>query len=307
MTYLIASDLPAAPAGERFRALLARPGILQLPGAHNGMAALQARDAGFDALYLSGAAMTAQMGLPDLGIITVDEVAFFIRQLARASGLPVLVDGDTGYGEALNVMHMVRCFEDAGAAAVHIEDQLLPKKCGHLNDKKLADPHDMAAKIAAAAKARRHLFVIARTDAAASEGIDGAVARAELYLQAGADAIFPEALTTAEMFREFAARVKAPLLANMTEFGRTPFFTADEFQAMGYRMVIWPVSSLRVANKAQAELYAAIRRDGGTQNMVERMQTRAELYAAIGYHDFESLDHSIARTVIPQAMPQRHT
>ena len=307
MTYLIASDLPAAPAGERFRALLARPGILQLPGAHNGMAALQARDAGFDALYLSGAAMTAQMGLPDLGIITVDEVAFFIRQLARASGLPVLVDGDTGYGEALNVMHMVRCFEDAGAAAVHIEDQLLPKKCGHLNGKKLADPHDMAAKIAAAAKARRHLFVIARTDAAASEGIDGAVARAELYLQAGADAIFPEALTTAEMFREFAARVKAPLLANMTEFGRTPFFTADEFQAMGYRMVIWPVSSLRVANKAQAELYAAIRRDGGTQNMVERMQTRAELYAAIGYHDFESLDHSIARTVIPQAMPQRHT
>jgi methylisocitrate lyase len=307
MTYLIASDLPAAPAGERFRALLARPGILQLPGAHNGMAALQARDAGFDALYLSGAAMTAQMGLPDLGIITVDEVAFFIRQLARASGLPVLVDGDTGYGETLNVMHMVRCFEDAGAAAVHIEDQLLPKKCGHLNDKKLADPHDMAAKIAAAAKARRHLFVIARTDAAASEGIDGAVARAELYLQAGADAIFPEALTTAEMFREFAARVKAPLLANMTEFGRTPFFTADEFQAMGYRMVIWPVSSLRVANKAQAELYAAIRRDGGTQNMVERMQTRAELYAAIGYHDFESLDHSIARTVIPQAMPQRHT
>ena len=307
MTYLIATDLPAAPAGERFRALLARPGILQLPGAHNGMAALQARDAGFDALYLSGAAMTAQMGLPDLGIITVDEVAFFIRQLARASGLPVLVDGDTGYGEALNVMHMVRCFEDAGAAAVHIEDQLLPKKCGHLNDKKLADPHDMAAKIAAAAKARRHLFVIARTDAAASEGIDGAVARAELYLQAGADAIFPEALTTAEMFREFAARVKAPLLANMTEFGRSPFFTADEFQAMGYRMVIWPVSSLRVANKAQAELYAAIRRDGGTQNMVERMQTRAELYAAIGYHDFESLDHSIARTVIPQAMPQRHT
>ena len=307
MTYLIAADLPAAPAGERFRALLALPEILQLPGAHNGIAALQAREAGFAALYLSGAAMTAQMGLPDLGIITVDEVAFFVRQLARAAGLPVLVDGDTGYGEALNVMHMVRCFEDAGAAAVHIEDQLLPKKCGHLNDKKLADPHDMAAKIAAAARARRHLFLIARTDAAASEGIDGAVARAELYLQAGADAIFPEALTTAEMFREFAARVKAPLLANMTEFGRTPFFTAAEFQAMGYRMVIWPVSSLRVANKAQAELYAAIRRDGGTHNMVERMQTRAELYAAIGYHDFEALDHSIARTVIPRAMPQRHT
>ena len=139
MTYLVAADLPTAPAGERFRALLARPGILQMPGAHNGMAALQAKAAGFEALYLSGAAMTASMGIPDLGMITVDEVCFFVRQITRATGLPLLVDGDTGYGEALNVMHMVRSFEDAGAAAVHIEDQLLPKKCGHLNDKKLAD------------------------------------------------------------------------------------------------------------------------------------------------------------------------
>ena len=306
MTYLVAADLPAASAGERFRALLSRPGILQMPGTQNGMAALQAKAAGFDACYLSGAAMTASMGLPDLGVITVDEVCFFIRQVARASGLPVLVDGDTGYGEALNVMHMVRSFEDAGAAAVHIEDQLLPKKCGHLNDKKLADAHDMAAKIAAAAKARRHLYIVARTDAAASEGIEGAVARAQLYLQAGADAIFPEALNTAEMFREFARRMPdAVLLANMTEFGRTPFYTAAEFQDMGYKMVIWPVSSLRVANKAQAELYAAIRRDGGAQNMVDRMQTRAELYATIGYHDYEALDASIVTTIIPAGMPQR--
>ena len=306
MTYLVASDLPARPAGERFRALLDSPGILQLPGAHNGQAALQARAAGFEGLYLSGAAMTASMGLPDLGIITVDEVCFFIRQIARASGLPLLVDGDTGYGEALNVMHMVRAFEEAWAGAVHIEDQLLPKKCGHLNDKKLADAHDMAAKVAAAARARRHLVLVARTDAAASEGIDGAVARARLYLEAGADAIFPEALTTAEMFREFARRMPgAKLLANMTEFGRTPFFTASEFEEMGYSMVIWPVSSLRVANKAQEELYAAIRRDGGTQKMIERMQTRAELYATIGYGDYEALDASIVRTVVPQGMPQK--
>ena len=305
MTYLVAADLPTAPAGERVRALLGRPGILELPGAHNGMAALQAKAAGFQALYLSGAAMSAQMGLPDLGVITVDEVCFFIRQIARASALPVLVDGDTGYGEALNVMHMVRCFEDSGAAAVHIEDQLLPKKCGHLNDKKLADPHDMAAKIAAAVRARRHLFVIARTDAAASEGMDGAVARARLYLQAGADAIFPEALTSAEMFRAFAERAKAPLLANMTEFGRTPFFTAREFEQMGYKMVIWPVSSLRVANKAQAELYTAIRRHGSTESMIERMQTRAELYEMIGYHAYEALDASIVQTVVPHGMPQR--
>jgi methylisocitrate lyase len=305
MTYLVAADLPAGAAGERFRALLQQPGILQIPGAHNGIAALQAKAAGFQAIYLSGAAMTAQMGLPDLGIITVDEVCFLIRQVTRASGLPVLVDGDTGYGEVLNVMHMVRSFEYAGAAAVHIEDQLLPKKCGHLNDKKLADPHDMATKVAAAAKARRHLYVIARTDAAASEGLDGAVARANLYLQSGADAIFPEALCSAEMFREFAERVNAPLLANMTEFGRTPFFTASEFEAMGYRMVIWPVSSLRVANKAQEELYAALRRDGGTHKMLDRMQTRAELYATIGYDEFEALDASLVKTVVPLEMPGR--
>ena len=300
MTYLVADDFPAEPAGIRFRRLLERPEILQIPGAHNGMAALQARDAGFSALYLSGAAMSASMGLPDLGIITVDDVCFFVRQVARASGLPVLTDGDTGYGEALNVMRMVRSFEDAGAGAVHIEDQLLPKKCGHLNDKKLADARDMAAKVDAARKARRHLFIIARTDAAASEGIDGAVARAKLYIEAGADAIFPEALTTRDMFIEFARRMPGvKLLANMTEFGRTPFFTAAEFQEFGYRLVIWPVSSLRVANKAQAELYASIREHGGTHKLVERMQTRAELYAAIGYHDYEALDASIVTTVIP--------
>jgi methylisocitrate lyase len=306
MPYLVAADSPDEPAGSRFRRLVERGGILKMPGAHNGMAALQAKGAGFEALYLSGAAMTASMGLPDLGVITVDEVAFFIRQIARSSGLPLLVDGDTGYGEALNVMHMVRVFEEAGAGAVHIEDQLLPKKCGHLNDKRLADAHDMAAKVAAAAKARRHLYLIARTDAAASEGMDGAVARAQLYLDAGADAIFPEALTTAEMFREFARRMPGVrLLANMTEFGRTPFFTASEFEAMGYRMVIWPVSALRVANKAQEKLYAAIARDGGTQNMIEAMQTRAELYATIGLHDYEALDASIVRTIIPEGMPQK--
>jgi methylisocitrate lyase len=264
------------------------------------MAALQAKRAGFLGAYLSGAAMSASMGLPDLGIITVEDVCFFVRQVARASGLPVLVDGDTGYGEALNVMHMVRAFEDAGAGAVHIEDQLLPKKCGHLNDKKLASPQDMAAKVAAAAKARRHLYIIARTDAAAREGMDGAVARAQMYLDAGADAIFPEALTTPEMFREFASRIKAPLLANMTEFGKTPFFTASEFEAMGYKMVIWPVSSFRVAAKAQEDLYATIRETGATEAMLPRMQTRAELYDMIGYHEFEALDASIIATIQPQ-------
>lgn len=300
MSYLTASEHSSTPAGERFRALINRPGIVEIPGSHNGMAALQAKAAGFQALYLSGAAMSASMGLPDLGVITVEEVCFFIRQVSRASGLPVLVDGDTGYGEVLNVMQMVRAFEDNGAAAVHIEDQLLPKKCGHLNDKKLADVQDMAAKVAAAARARRRLFIIARTDAVASEGMEGAVARAKAYLQAGADAIFPEALTSADMFRDFARRLpNVPLLANMTEFGRTPFFTSAEFEQMGYKMVIWPVSSLRVANKAQARLFAAIRQDGGTQKMLDEMQTRAELYQTIGYQDYEALDASIVASIIP--------
>jgi len=300
MPYLLSSDLPPSPAGQRFRSLMDRNRILGIPGAHNGMASLQAKAAGFEAVYLSGAAMTASMGLPDLGIITVDEVAFFIRQVARSSGLPVLVDGDTGYGEALNVMHMVRVFEDAGAGAVHIEDQLLPKKCGHLNDKKLADPYDMAAKVAAAVRARRDLVIVARTDAAASEGIEGAVSRAKLYLEAGADAIFPEALTNAEMFRAFAERLPGvPLLANMTEFGRTPFFTAGEFEEMGYRMVIWPVSSLRVANKAQEYLYRTLAREGSTEPMLPHMQTRAELYDLIGLHDYEALDKSIVTTILP--------
>jgi methylisocitrate lyase len=196
-------------------------------------------------------------------------------------------------------MHMVRSFEDAGAAAVHIEDQVLPKKCGHLNDKKLVPVGEMAAKIAAAVKARRHLYVIARTDAAGSEGIDGAVTRARRYLEAGADAVFPEALTSEAMFREFATRVEAPLLANMTEFGRTPFLTATQFESLGYAMLIWPVSSLRVAAKAQENLYRTLRSQGSAQSLLGVMQTREELYRTIGYADYEALDASIMRSTLP--------
>jgi methylisocitrate lyase len=304
MTYLLASALPQETAGLRLRKLLQRPGILRMPGAYNGLAARQAKAAGFEALYLSGGAMSASMGLPDLGVMTLEDVCVFVRQVSRAAQLPVLVDGDTGFGEALNVMHMVRAFEDAGAAAVQIDDQQLPKKCGHLNDKKLVRPHEMAAKIAAAAKARRHLYIVARTDAAESEGLPGAIARARLYMEAGADAIFPEALQDAAAFRTFAEAVKAPLLANMTEFGRSPAITADELQALGYKMVIWPVSALRMAAKAHADLYAGIVRDGGTHRFLERMQTRAELYETIGYHDFEALDSSIVASVVPETPRQ---
>jgi methylisocitrate lyase len=271
-----------------------------MPGAHNGLAALQAKAAGFKALYLSGAAMSASMGLPDLGILTLDDVLFFVRQIVRASALPLLVDGDTGFGEALNVMNTVRRFEEAGAAAIQLEDQVLPKKCGHLNDKKLASPDDMAAKIAAASRARRTLLILARTDAAADEGLNRAIDRARLYIRAGADAIFPEALTTEAMFAEFAAAMgDVPLLANMTEFGRSPAMSADALQDLGYRMVIWPVSSLRVANRAQQELYAELAREGAVTGALDRMQTRAELYELIDLAGYEALDATIVSSRLP--------
>ena len=287
---------PDRSAGDRLRALLRRPGIVGVPGAHDALSARLAQRAGFEALYLSGAALSASMALPDLGVITLEELCHATRQLVRATGLPVLVDGDTGYGEALNVMRLVRELEDAGAAAVQIEDQMLPKKCGHLNDKRLADADDMARKIAAARRARTHLQIIARTDAAASS-LDDAIQRARLYRAAGADIIFPEALTSDDDFRVFAAA--GPLLANMTEFGRTPYRAAKDFEALGFKLVIWPVSSLRVAAKAVADVYAHLAATGETAGMLGRMLTRAELYETLGYHDFEALDQSIAASVVP--------
>jgi methylisocitrate lyase len=178
----------------------------------------------------------------------------------------------------------------------------LPKKCGHLNDKKLISPDEMAAKIAAAARARTHLYIIARTDAAASEGFEAAISRAKLYLEAGADAIFPEALTTKEMFRDFAGRIKAPLLANMTEFGKTPYLSARDFEALGYKMVIWPVSALRIAAKTQEGFYEHLRERDRADGMLGSMQSRAELYDLIGYADHEALDGSLKRTVVTDAM-----
>ena len=302
MNYLLPNPNDENPAGDRLRLLLRKPEIVRMPGAHNGLAALQAKAAGFEALYLSGAAMSASMGLPDLGILTLEDVLFFTRQIVGASGLPLLVDGDTGFGEVLNVMNTVRRLEEVGAAAIQIEDQVLPKKCGHLNDKKLATPEDMAAKVAAAARARRSLVIVARTDAVADEGIERAIDRARLYVKAGADAIFPEALITEAMFAEFAAAMGGvPLLANMTEFGRSPPMTAGALQDLGYKMVIWPVSSLRVANRAQQDLYGELAQHGATTDLVPRMQTRAELYDLIDLAGYESLDASIVASSVPQA------
>ncbi len=299
MTWLTERDRDPRPAGDRLAALWARPGIVRMPGAHDPLAALLARRAGFEALYLSGAAVSASLALPDLGVLTLSELTFFARAICRASGLPLVVDGDTGYGEALNVVRLVRELEDAGAAAVQLEDQVLPKKCGHLSDKRLVSAEEMARKVAAGVRAARHLRIIARTDAAASEGVEGAIARARLYLEAGAHAIFPEALTSAEDFRAFAAAVRCPLLANMTEFGKTPLLSADELARLGYTMVIWPVTSLRIAARAMDECYRELARAGTQASMVDRMQPRAELYDVIGYHDYEALDATIAKSVVP--------
>jgi len=298
-TWLDNDPLAGEPAGVRLQKLLARKEIVRAPGAHNAMAGLLAKDAGFEALYISGGAVTASLGLPDLGILTMEELCLIVRSIARTSGLPLIVDGDTGYGEALNAMRLVRELENSGAGAVHIEDQVLPKKCGHLNDKTLVPLSQMAAKIAAAKRASRNLVIIARTDAAASEGVEGAILRARAYADAGADVVFPDALRSKDEFKRFIDGVQKPVMVNMTEFGRTPLLTAEELQAIGARIVIWPVSSLRIAAFAMEGFYRDLAKDGTTEPQLERMQTRKRLYEVIGYHEFEALDESIVKSLLP--------
>ena len=299
MTWLEGNTRDTRSAGERLQELIDRPEILGVPGTHNGLAGMLAKDAGFEALYISGGAVTASMGLPDLGIMTLEELCFVTRMVSRSTDLPLIVDGDTGYGEVLNAMRVVKELEHAGAGAVHIEDQILPKKCGHLNDKRLNTPEDAAAKISAAVKARSHLRIIARTDAAAVEGLDGAIKRANLYHEAGADIVFPDALPSEDDFRKFAESVPGPKMANMTEFGRTPYFSAKQFEDMGYDIVIWPATSMRVAAHAMTELYAHIRDNGGCEALMDKMTSRADIYDTIDYYDYEALDAGIAKTVLP--------
>lgn len=296
MTWL--DQRPVRDLGSKLEGYWKRGGILRIPGAHDPLTGILARDAGFEALYLSGAAVTAARGLPDLGILTMDELVEMARNIVRVTGLPLIVDGDTGYGEILNTMRLVRELEDVGAAAVQLEDQVLPKKCGHLNGKQLVSPEQMAEKIAAAVKARCDLKIIARTDAAAMEGVDAAIARAKLYIEAGADAIFPEALGDRDAFRAFADAISVPLLANMTEFGNTPQTSAAEFEQLGYSMVIWPVSTLRIAAKAIEEFLAELSGTGSAATQLSRMQPRSGLYTTIGYYDYENLDTSIQKTVL---------
>jgi methylisocitrate lyase len=277
-------------AGQRLKAAMAAECPLQLVGTVNAYSALLAREAGFRAIYLSGAGVAnASFGLPDLGMTSLSDVCEDIRRITAATDLPLLVDADTGWGGAFNIARSVREIARAGAAGLHLEDQVQAKRCGHRPGKALVDTREMADRLRAAVDARPYadFTIMARTDAHAVEGQRAAVDRALAYVEAGADMIFAEALTSLEEYRQFTQAVQVPVLANLTEFGKTPFFTVRELATVGVQLVIYPLSAFRAMSRAALEVYTAIRRDGTQQAMVERMQTRQELYGVLGYDAFE--------------------
>ncbi|ACP36823.1 methylisocitrate lyase [Saccharolobus islandicus] len=267
--------------------------FLIVPGVFNPFTAILAKKVGFKAVYLSGAALTSSYGLPDIGLITLDEVAEMIRRIKEVADIPIIVDSDTGFGEAINVYRTVRVLEKAGADAIQIEDQRMPKKCGHLEGKEVVEPLEMVQKIKAALKARRDALIIARVDSRGVIGLDDAIERAKIYLEAGADIIFPEALTSKEEFAKFAKEVKAPLLANMTEFGKTPYIKAQEFREMGYKYVIFPVTIFRVAAKAMKDALEVLLKEGTQVNLLDKMITRQQQYEIIDYFFYERLDKEL--------------
>ncbi|MFP3264938.1 MAG: methylisocitrate lyase [Acidilobus sp.] len=279
----------------RLRELTKGPGITVVPGVFDPASALLAESVGFKAIYLSGAALTGSLAMPDLSIITFSEVLDATRRIMEVVDLPVIVDTDTGFGEAINVYRTVKELEEAGVAAVQIEDQVLPKKCGHLAGKHVVPPDEMVKKIITATEARRHdIVIVARTDAREVEGLDAAVERAQMYVEAGADVIFPEALHDLDEFKEFARKVKAPLLANMTEFGKTPYITAKEFEEAGYRFVIFPVTTFRAAMKAMKDVLLELREKGTQKYVLDRLMSRQEFYDLIGYYEYEKRDSEVA-------------
>lgn len=286
---------PGEHPAARLRALLEEGRTLTVPGVFNGLSALLAKEAGAEALYLSGAAFSASMGMPDLGLVTLDELARAARQIVRVTRLPLIVDADTGFGSALMVMRTVRELEGARCAAIQIEDQVDPKRCGHLEGKQVVELEAFCEKVAAAARAQQHLVVIARTDARATHGFDEAVRRGLAYREAGADVIFPEALESEEEFAAYAREVPGPLLANMTEFGRSPMLDAARLSALGYRLVIFPVSAARVAALQVRTFYRDLLREGTQAAWLDRMLTRAELYELIDYDGYAELDRGLRR------------
>lgn len=257
-----------------------------LPGAFNALTARAIERAGFEAIYLSGATLAnGLLGVPDIGLTTLSEATLHATRCAAVTSIPIISDADTGFGGSDNAARTVEEFERAGLSGLHIEDQEFPKRCGHLSGKSLVPKEEFVEKVAAAAAARRdpNFLIIARTDARGVSGYDDAVLRAHAYMKAGADAIFPEALETREEFARFAKDVPVPLLANMTEFGKTPYLTVDEFAALGYRIVIFPVTLMRCAMKAVEGALTELKAHGTQQNMLDRMQTRQELYDLLGY------------------------
>jgi len=277
-------------AGARFWAALEAERPLQVVGTVNAYSALLAERAGFRAIYLSGAGVAnASFGLPDLGMTSLNDVCEDIRRICGATDLPLLVDADTGWGTAFNISRTVREMIRAGAAGLHIEDQVSAKRCGHRPGKALVPSEEMCDRVKAAVDGRtdEKFVIMARTDAHAVEGQPQAVERALAYVEAGADMIFAEALTTLEEYREFTAAVKVPVLANITEFGKTPLFTTEELGGAGVQLALYPLSAFRAMSAAAVEVFRALRQSGTQKDVLDRMQTRAELYEVLGYHDYE--------------------
>jgi methylisocitrate lyase len=288
-------------AGARFRAAVASERPLQVPGTICAYHAILAAHSGFKAIYLSGGGVAAgSLGVPDLGISNLDDVLTDVRRITDECDLPLLVDADTGFGaSAFNIARTVRSLIKSGAAAMHIEDQVGAKRCGHRPGKELVSQQEMVDRIKAAADARTdaQFVIMARTDALAVEGLDAAIERARACVEAGADMIFPEAVTELAMYRRFADAVGVPILANLTEFGQTPLFTTEEVASAGVAIALYPLSAFRAMNRAALNVYQALRRDGTQKNVVATMQTRDELYDFLGYHDYEQkLDRLFART-----------
>jgi methylisocitrate lyase len=280
----------SSSAGARFRAALAAESPLQIVGAITAYAGLMAKRVGYKALYLSGGGVAANsLGMPDLGISTMEDVLTDARRIVDATQLPLLVDIDTGWGGAFNIARTIRSFERVGVAAVHMEDQVGQKRCGHRPGKEVVPKEEMVDRVKAAvdAKSDRDFVLMARTDAAAVEGIDSAIERAAAYVEAGADMIFPEAMRTLEDYRKFKAAVKVPILANLTEFGSTPFFTVDELRSANVDIALYCCGAYRAMNRAALGFYETVRRDGTQKAFVPQMQTREELYDFLGYHAYE--------------------
>ena len=277
-------------AGARFRAALAAETPLQVMGAITAYAGLMARRTGYKALYLSGGGVAANsLGVPDLGISTMEDVLTDARRIVDATGMPLLVDIDTGWGGAFNIGRTIKAFQNVGVAAVHMEDQVGQKRCGHRPGKEVVSTAEMVDRIKAAVDARTDpdFVIMARTDAAAVEGLDAAVDRAAAYVEAGADMVFPEAMRSLDDYRKVKAAVKVPILANLTEFGSTPFFTVDELREAGVDIALYCCGAYRAMNKAALHFYESVRRDGTQKHIIETLQTRAELYDFLGYHAYE--------------------